>query len=197
MKNQLVHSCDFSYESGWVMRQFWDSEETEKVRRGRVRMKGRDKWKLAEAGAYFTVEAALIIPVVLCIFVMIIYLSFYLYDRCVLAQDCYVLSYRQSIEKGRADRAGGAAVKDQFGQKLFMLSSMQTEKSEGRKIRVKVNAAMQPPLFGLDFFRENRYWSLEAAESAQKTDPPRDYRKVRRLLNLASRAGGHSEGEEK
>lgn len=77
MKNQLVHSCDFSYESGWVMRQFGDSEETEKVRRGRVRMKGRDKWKLAEAGAYFTVEAALIIPVVLCIFVMIIYLSFY------------------------------------------------------------------------------------------------------------------------
>ena len=121
----------------------------EKVRKDR---KNRDKWKRMEAEAYFTVEAALIVPVVVCIFVMIIYLSFYLYDRCVLTQDCYVLSYRQSIEKGKADRAGTAAAKDQFGQKLFMLSSMQTEKSEGKKTRVLVNAAMQPPLFGLDFF---------------------------------------------
>ena len=69
----------------------------EKVRKDR---QNRDKWKRMEAEAYFTVEAALIVPVVVCIFVMIIYLSFYLYDRCVLTQDCYVLSYRQSIEKG-------------------------------------------------------------------------------------------------
>ena len=78
----------------------------------------------AEADAYFTVEAALIIPIVLCIFVMIIYLSFYLYDRCVMSQDWYVLSYRQSIEKGGADRAGRSAAGEQFGQKLFMLSRM-------------------------------------------------------------------------
>jgi hypothetical protein len=50
---------------------------------------------------------------------MLMYLSFYLYDRCILAQDCYVLSYRQSIEKGDADRAGEGAAREQFGQKLY------------------------------------------------------------------------------
>lgn len=154
----------------------------------------KKKWK-ADADAYFTVEAALVIPIVLCIFVMIIYLAFYLYDRCVMAQDCYVLSYRQSIEKGKADRSGQAAAKEQFGQKLFMLSRMETGCSDGGSICVKANAAMEPPLFGLDFFREERYWILGVQEKARRTDPPRDYRRVRRILNLASQAadGGRQE----
>lgn len=148
------------------------------------------KWSSvqAEADAYFTVEAALIIPVVLCVFVMIIYLSFYLYDRCVMSQGCYVLSYRQSIEKGDADRAGQSAAAAWIGQKLFMLSRMETASSRGTRISVKVNAAMAPPLFGLDFFNENRYWILSVQEKARKTDPPKDYRRVRRILHLASYA---------
>ena len=139
-----------------------------------------------EAEAYFTVEAALLVPVALCIFVMIIYLSFYLYDRCVMAQDCYVLSYRQSIEKGGADRAGKAAAGEQLGHKLFMLSRMEAGMSGGRKICVRVNAVMEPPLFGLDFFRENRQWILSVQEKARKSDPPRDYRRIRRIMYLAS-----------
>lgn len=142
----------------------------------------------AEAEAYFTVEAALIVPVVLCIFVMIIYLSFYLYDRCVMAQDCYVLSYRQSIEKGGADRAGKAAAGELLRQKIFMLRRMETGMSGGKRICVKVNAVMEPPLFGLDFFDRERHWTLGVEERARKTDPPKDYRRVRRLLNLAALA---------
>lgn len=139
-----------------------------------------------EAKAYFTVEAALVVPVVLCIFVMIIYLSFYLYDRCVMAQDCYVLSYRQSIEKGSADRAGRAAAGEQFGHKLFMLSRMEAGMSGGKKVCVKVNAVMEPPLFGLDIFEHERHWILGVEERARKTDPPKDYRRVRRIMNLAA-----------
>ena len=150
----------------------------------------------AETEAYFTVEAALVVPIVLGIFVMIIYLSFYLYDRCVLAQDCYVLSYRQSIEKGKADRAGEAAAREQFGQKLFMLSRLEAGASKGGTIRVKANAAMEPPLFGLDFFREERYWILGVQEKARSTDPPRDYRRVRRLLYLASHVLNQGGGQD-
>ena len=61
-----------------------------------------DKGRRKEADAYFTVEAAVIVPIVLFLFVMIIYMSFYLYDRCVMTQDFYILSYRQSLEKGTA-----------------------------------------------------------------------------------------------
>ena len=81
--------------------------------------------------AYFTVEAALVMPVVLAIIVMIIYMSFYLYDRCVMQQDCCVLSYRQSIEKGTADRVSREKIREQFGEKLFMLSGLETGASSG------------------------------------------------------------------
>lgn len=147
------------------------------------------------AEAYFTVEAAMIIPVVLSIIVMIIYLSFYLYDRCVMAQDCYVLSYRQSIEKGNTDRVGGEEIRSQFGEKLFMLSGLETEASKGGTIEVKGNAQMEPPLFGLSFFEEENLWRIGVGRKAKKTDPPKDYRRVRRLLYLASRARPEETGE--
>lgn len=140
------------------------------------------------AEAYFTVEAALVMPVVLCILVMIIYLSFYLYDRCVLAQDCYVLSYRQSIEKGNADRISPEKIREQFGEKLFMLSSLDTGTSAGGTIKVTGNAEMSPPLFGIPAFEGENSWKIGVERKAKKTDPPRDYRRVRRLLNLAARA---------
>ena len=141
------------------------------------------------ADGYFTVEASLVIPVVLCVILMLMYLSFYLYDRCILAQDCYVLSYRQSIEKGDADRAGEGAAREQFGQKLFMLHKLETGYSGGGAIRVHASAAMEAPVFLPDFLRGQRKWSLAAEEKARKTDPPKDYRRVRRLLNIAAAAG--------
>lgn len=138
--------------------------------------------------AYFTVEAALVVPIALGILVMIIYMSFYLYDRCVMSQDCYVLSYRQSIEKGNADRAGQEKIRDQLGGKLFMLSGMDAGSSAGGTIRVKTEAAMDPPLFGLPVFGEENHWKIAVERKARKTDPPKDYRRVRRLLYLASKA---------
>jgi hypothetical protein len=138
--------------------------------------------------AYFTVEAALVMPVVLVIIVMIIYMSFYLYDRCVMQQDCCVLSYRQSIEKGTADRVSREKIREQFGEKLFMLSGLETGASSGGTIQVKSNARMDPPLFGLSAFGEENQWRIGVEKKARKTDPPKDYRRVRRLLYLASKA---------
>lgn len=132
--------------------------------------------------AYFTVEAAFVVPMALFAVVMVVYLSFYMYDRCVLEQDCYVLSYRQSIEKGGAQRAGGDAFHAQTGEKLFMLTGLEPGLSEGGTVRVYGNASMDPPLALFDAFREGR-WVLSADADARKTDPPKAYRRVRRILN--------------
>lgn len=45
---------------------------------------------------YMTVEATYIVPVVLVIYVMLILCGFYLYDRCVIAQDNYLIAFRGS-----------------------------------------------------------------------------------------------------
>ena len=150
-----------------------------------MRPGGREKRPGPEA--YFTVEAALVMPVVLCVIVMILYLSFYLYDRCILAQDLYILSYRQSIEKGSAERAGSRAAQEALYGRVFMLAGLETEVSAGTSVRVRGNASMTAPVFGLAFFDGQGRWGLAVEEKAKKTDPPKDFRRVRRLLYLASR----------
>lgn len=48
---------------------------------------------------YFTVEAALLFPMVLMIIVFMIFLSFYCYDRCVLEQCAYAAALRGSSNR--------------------------------------------------------------------------------------------------
>lgn len=45
---------------------------------------------------YMTIEASFIIPFVFMLFVLIIYFSFYLYNQCVVYQDCYIAALRGS-----------------------------------------------------------------------------------------------------
>lgn len=148
-----------------------------------------DEGRRKEADAYFTVEAAVIVPIVLFLFVMIIYLSFYLYDRCVMTQDFYILSYRQSLEKGTADRSSTGEIHNQTGNKLFMLSGFDASASSGGMIRVTGRARMNVPLPGAgSFFPMERDWALSAQGQARRTDPPKAYRKVRRVMNLSKEA---------
>lgn len=46
---------------------------------------------------YMTIEASLIIPLVIGIYFLLIFTSFYLYNKCVLAQDTYIKCYRASV----------------------------------------------------------------------------------------------------
>lgn len=152
----------------------------------------RDCGKGKEEDAYFTVEAAVIVPVVLFLFVMIIYLSFYLYDRCVMTQDFYILSYRQSLEKGKADRSSTGEIHKQTGNKLFMLSGFEASASSGGTIRVNGNARINAPLPGAgSFFPLEGDLTLSAEGKARRTDPPAAYRKVRRIMNLSKEVLSH------
>ena len=48
------------------------------------------EWKrffCKKAGAYLTVEAALILPMVLGVIILVIYLLFFQYDRCLMEQN--------------------------------------------------------------------------------------------------------------
>lgn len=49
-----------------------------------------------KVNGYMTVEASLIIPLVLCIYVSVIKLGFLIYDRCVMCQDQYLAVFRSS-----------------------------------------------------------------------------------------------------
>lgn len=59
------------------------------------------------AGGYFTVEATLIMPIVLYVCLFIIYTGFFWYDRCLMRQDAY-----------RAALAGSSIYRDD-NQKVY------------------------------------------------------------------------------
>lgn len=49
-----------------------------------------------DPGGYMTLEASLIMPIVIYICLLIIYVGFYQYDRCIIMQDCYRIALRGS-----------------------------------------------------------------------------------------------------
>ena len=56
--------------------------------------KGRKHVVKEKENAYFTVEAALVFPMVLGVIVLLIYLAFFQYDRCLMEQDMGMLALR-------------------------------------------------------------------------------------------------------
>ena len=69
-----------------------------------------------------TLEAALIVPMIICVFALLIYFSFYLYGRCVISQDSYILAFRASTARFGGDDPGGyvaSKAASQAGRKYF------------------------------------------------------------------------------
>lgn len=108
------------------------------------------KWK-----GYLTIEAAYVMPVVLFLYVLIILCGFYLYDRCVISQDNYLLAFRGSrftfAKEGYgeviyADMKQGSFQEQyiesrlQYKEKFYPFCQMESRivKAEGNRIIVSV-----------------------------------------------------------
>lgn len=143
-----------------------------------------------EKEAYMTVESAMILPMVLCLYIMLIYTSFYLYDRCLFRQDAGILCFRESIR-----REEGAPKPDpeqvlqntrrQFGTKYFAVSGLETSaRAEGKRVILQGSARVLPTSFGSYFLMPKNIWTLSFQAKARKTDPPWSIRSFRRKTFL-------------
>ena len=120
--------------------------------------------------AYMTVEASFLVSFTVILFAVVIYLAFYQYDRCVLAQDLYLLCFRESLLREEENRTA---------------------------VRCSAEASFQNRVFRGSALMPGENWKLCASSSARKTDPPfhiRRFRRVRALLRKASDAGGKHDG---
>ncbi|MCI2049791.1 MAG: hypothetical protein LKJ76_08770 [Lachnospiraceae bacterium] len=152
-------------------------------------MKESDGSGRLAVSAYMTVEASFIIPMVLIIFTVLIYLSFYLYARCLFSQDSYILCYRASYDK-REDAQGVSEAKKvrQFGTKYFALhSEAASSGTDGKWITFQGKASVIPSIFQNSPLMPGKVWTISYASRARKTDPPLDIRKFRRLRYIAGR----------
>ena len=102
---------------------------------------------------YFTVEASLIFPLVLLFTVMMIFLAFYSYDRCVLEQSAYEAALRgtgnhiKSAQEAylEAHEAAGRLV----DEKLFAIHDFEYEVSVSADfVTVQYHCVVNMPLMG-------------------------------------------------
>lgn len=135
-----------------------------------------------------TAEAALIVPAVFALVIMLLYLTFYMYDRCVMTQDLYTAAYRSSIARGE-----NAPVENKTDtSKYFMLNGCSAGVSGGKEITARAEGSMTPAL-AVGIGSDGGSWKLSVSMKARKTDPPKSFRRFRRILAIAGQAFGAEE----
>lgn len=130
---------------------------------------------------YMTLEAAMVFPAVFLLVIMLLYVMFFQYDKCRMVQDLYTAAYRKSIARG------GEPPKTEIDTSgFFMLHGCTAEVADGREIRAKASGRLSPA--GFTDQEEGAAFMLTVTMSARRTDPPRSFRRYRRLAAIAREA---------
>lgn len=161
------------------MRGFWSLSD--RVIRQRSTRSGVKK-----TDAYFTVEAALVMPVVAATVVLMIYLLFFQYDRCLMEQNTGRL-----VLRGYTDPLTDG---DELVRKLKEMSQRRDERFlgweleearivlTGNQLSIRQRGQLKFPFQGLAFWKGDNAWSGECSYECDRILPVqfiRDYRKIK------------------
>ena len=138
-------------------------------------------------GGYMTVEASFIITWTVFVFVFLIYLSFYSYDKCVLFQDAYAVCFRGSIQKQEDNIVPyiSAHIKEQFGRKYFATGEVHgSVDRKGNVIDVTGECRVKVPIRAAYTMYNKSGWQIRTKARAQIINPTHIIRKSRWLGNV-------------
>lgn len=153
-------------------------------------MKGNDSLKentLSGENAYFTVEAALVLPLVTGALIFTVFLFIFQYDRCLLEQDINMLA----VCAGTATAEDSKELEEILRRKaseVFMdkyaawtMSDLQIA-VKGDRVSVRGGGYLTLPLPEWNFFREENEWEARTLRETLRISPPdyiRLYRKIK------------------
>lgn len=139
------------------------------------------------AGGYMTVEASFIISWTIFLFVFLIYLAFYSYDKCVLFQDAYAVCFRGSIQKDEDNIVPyiSAHIQEQFGKKYFGTGEVHgSVDRKGHITDVTGECQVKVPIRSLFTLHDKSGWKIRTRARAQIMNPTHIIRKSRWVGNL-------------
>lgn len=124
--------------------------------------------------AYFTVEAACVLPIVLGVYVFLIYGMFYQYDRCLLEQDVaqQVLNEQWNVEQ----KAGELEQYLAFGLEDNVL------KIENGKVYAYAGGTVAAPFKELMEWTNSGSWKVEASFTSLDVSPAEWIRLSRKIM---------------
>lgn len=136
---------------------------------------------------YMTLEASFIITWTVFLFVLLIYLSFYSYDKCVLFQDAYAVCFRGSIQK-REDQVVpyiNAHMREQFGTKYFGVGQVQGNVDRNGNITsVMGECQVKVPIRQMFTMYDKEGWKISTQAKAQIINPTKMIRRSRWVGNI-------------
>ncbi len=134
-----------------------------------------------------TLEASLVMPMVICVLALLVYFSFFLYGRCVLAQDSYVLAFRATAL--REDETPSSYVAQNAetvaGRKYFGNRSVSFDTSvSGKEVRVTGTGETKHGAMGAYFLKPRGSWGYSAQARATGRQYAGHIRKLTRLKDI-------------
>jgi len=140
-----------------------------------------------KAKGYMTLEASFLITWTLFVFVLLIYLSFYSYDKCVLFQDAYTVCFKGSIQKdeGQVVPYINANLQKQFGKKYFGVGKVKgTVDRNGNTTGVTGECQVKVPIRQIFTMQGEAGWKIKTRAKAQIADPTKIIRRCRFVGHL-------------
>lgn len=130
-----------------------------------------------------TVEASIIMPMIVIVLVFILYIGFYLYDVCVAGQFAYIAALRTSQQKEltmeELEAYGKKQLEELVTDRLVVTDTRQEKiKVTVRKIEVEISTMIQMPFS--NFISEKMgLWKIRGNGEVVRTDPVKYIRSVR------------------
>lgn len=129
---------------------------------------------------YFTVEATLIMSITLVCIVLLIYLGFYQYNRCLITQDTYRLSLKGSSMQFTDNEAVYQKVSQEYNgyywnKYMAMKMSEPLIEVDGAKVAVTIEGKMPMPF---SWFRK---WNITKNSESKRIVPTEIIRILKRL----------------
>ena len=137
--------------------------------------------------AYFTVETALVLPLVMGALILTVFLFLFQYDRCLLEQDVNILAIyagtamAESVEKLEATVHRRTSKVSMEKYVAWEMNDLQVI-VKGNRVSVRGGGQLTLPLPEWNFFGKENVWETQTLRETQRITPAayiRLYRKVR------------------
>lgn len=140
----------------------------------------------AAENGYLTVEASLIMPIVLYVCIFVIYTGFFMYDRCLMRQDAYRAAlmgssiYRdnnQNVYNTAYDAMSG------FVEEKYIAAEYKYEMTVQSTVKVLIEGSIQMPFGGIAEFIGAEKWQIQETGESKCINPVIFIRTCRGLEN--------------
>lgn len=144
------------------------------------------KRELIKTEAYLTVEAVLVMPMVLGVMLLTIYLLFFQYDRCLMEHNAGVLALRGCTYQitDREKLVQQIAEQSKQTDERYLAWNMEAARVSlrGNRFQVEQKGMLRFPFRGLVFWRNDKEWEVYVVYENYRIQPVEFIRNCRKIM---------------